>query len=356
MLRPGSSGAIALCVLTSLCTASATLHAAEPEKEAVHLDYVAEGRCPARARVLSDIEAHAYGWDLAEPNAHARRFVLRIARRDGQYVGRLDIHSLTGEVSAGNEIRGPECDDVALGLTVAVALALDPRASGSPSPPIPPAPEPEPRAQLLPEAPPDAQAPRPAPTSSTRTARPTPNAGAESGISGPYVGVGARIEGSRGVAGVLGGASVFGELAWQGPLRWLAPKARLGARRTLPARIDVTGGHVDMALSAAFAELCPVALALGSRVEAGACLQGSVGALSAAAEGVTAARDEQRIWLDYGGLGTLRWWLDRHVSLEAGLGLSVPITRHRIRLEADGVVSRADPLVLGAGAGIIHRF
>jgi len=159
------------------------------------------------------------------------------------------------------------------------------------------------------------------------------------------------------VAGTLAGGALFGELAWVTPFPWFAPKARLGGRRTLPATIDVTGGHVDMTLSAAFAELCPVALALGPRVEASACLQGSVGALSAAAAtNIPAARDEQRLWLDYGGLGAVRFRVGERVSLDACVGLTVPITRHRIRLEPDELVSRAAPLVLGAGAGVTHRF
>jgi hypothetical protein len=110
-----------------------------------------------------------------------------------------------------------------------------------------------------------------------------------------------------------------------------------------------------MTLTAAFAELCPVTLT-GGDVEVGACLQGSVGSLSASASDIPGARDEERLWLDYGGLGTMRWWLGSHLSLEAGFGLSVPLTRHRIRVESDAVVSRADAVVLSGSAGVIHRF
>ena len=49
------SGAIAACVLATLST-SATLHAAEAEREAVHVDYVAERRCPSRAWILAEVE------------------------------------------------------------------------------------------------------------------------------------------------------------------------------------------------------------------------------------------------------------------------------------------------------------
>ncbi|MBX3199250.1 MAG: hypothetical protein KF894_14050 [Labilithrix sp.] len=118
----------------------------------------------------------------------------------------------------------------------------------------------------------------------------------------------------------------------------------------------MASGHVDMTLSAAFAELCPVAFALGPHAEASACLQGSVGGLSAVVTDIPAARDAQRIWLDYGGLGAVRFWVGEHVSLEACLGLTVPVTRHRLRLEPYELVSRAAPLVLGAGAGVAYRF
>lgn len=358
MFRPSSLRGIPLClVLPSICAASATVHAAEPEEEAVHLDYVAEGRCPSRGQILSDVEARADGWQIAEPNARARRFVLRIEPRDGVYIGRLEIHSASGEVSTGTEIRGPDCSDVALGLTVAVALALDPRAGDSSPQPLPPTGESKPPRDPTSHAPPPNRPGRPGSSTPPTTARPASDPDRPSGVSGPHVGLGARIEVSRGVAGTLVGASLFGELAWETPFPWLAPKARLGGRRTLPTTIDVTGGHVDMTLSAAFVELCPVALALGPRVEASACLQGSVGALSAAAATeIPAARDEQRLWLDYGVLGAVRLRVGDRVSLDASVGLTVPITRHRIRLEPDELVSRAGPLVFGAGAGMTHRF
>ncbi|MDF2697827.1 MAG: hypothetical protein K0S65_6210 [Labilithrix sp.] len=348
MFRLGSSGPIALGVLVTLCTAAATLRAAESEKEPIHLDYVAEGRCPERSRILSEVEAHADSWQLAQPGARARRFVLRIEHRNTEYVGRLDIHSPAGQVSTGSEIRGPDCDDVALGLTVAVALALDPRANASPVPP----------SAKEPPTPPVAKGddvPRPSPLRE-RERQEAPKPEASTGMSGPLVGLGVRFEGSRGVAGTMGGGALFGELAWTGTLRWFAPKVRLGARRTLPVGIDVGGGRVDMTLTAAFVELCPVALALGSDVDVGACLQGSVGSLSAAATDIPEARDEARLWLDYGGLGTVRWWLGPHVALEGCFGLSVPITRHRIRVESDAVVTRADAVVLLGSAGAVYRF
>jgi len=339
---------MAACVLATLCT-PATLRAAEAEREAVHLDYVAEEGCPSRARILADVERHADNWQLAEAGARARRFVLRIGRRDAQYVGRLDVHSPSGEVSAGSEIRGPDCEDVALGLSLAAALALDPRSSAPrQASPEPTHAEPEPAAQ------------RTAIAARRRSPRP-PTVAASSEVAPrgslvPDVGLGARIEGSRGVAGTLAGGSLFGELAWATPVRWLAPKLRLGARRTFEAAFPVNGGQVDVTLSAAFAEVCPVALALGSAVEAGACVQGSVGSLSAAASNIPAARDETRIWLDYGGLGAFRWWLARHVSVEACLGFSVPITRHRIRVESSAVVTRADAVVVLGSAGVAYRF
>jgi len=349
MGRPGLSGAITLCVLPTFWALSATAHAAEPETEAIHLDYVAEGRCPERPRILAELEAHADNWELAEPGARKRRFVLRIERRDAQYVGRLEIRSTNGEVAAGSEIRGPACEDVALGLTLAVALALDPRSNAPPSS-TPPAEGASPPGRQAVEAPASGPMPRPAPAP-----RPVP-APTEAPSGSWNVGLGARVEVSRGVVNVLGGASLYGEIGWAGPVRWFAPKLRLGGRRTLSAELDVNGGHVDLALTAALAELCPVALAFGSSVEAGACLQGSVGVLSASATNIPAARDARRVWLDYGGLGTVRWWIDRRVSLEGSLGLSVPITRDRIRVEADAVVTRADAVVLLGSVGVFYRF
>ncbi len=347
-MQPKTSVAIAACVLATLCT-PATVRADEVEREAVYLDYVAEGRCPARARIVAEVGRHAENWQLAEAGARARRFVLRIERRDAQYVGRLDLHSPSGEVSAGSEIRGPDCEDVALGLSLAVALALDPRSTASRQGSPPPT-----RAEPEPPAPERAPPPRRPSTRAPPVAAPSEEAPRGSLV--PEAGLGARIEGSRGIAKTLAGAALFGELAWTTPVRWLMPKLRLGARRTLPAVFSVSGGHVDVTLSAAFAELCPVAFALGSRAEAGACVQGSVGSLSAAASNIPAARDEARIWLDYGGLGTFRWWLARHMSVEACLGFSVPITRHRIRVESSAVVTRADAVVLLGSAGVVYRF
>lgn len=358
MGRPGLSGAIAFCVLPTCWALSTTAHAAgpEPEKEAIHLDYVAEGRCPERPRILSELGQHTDNWQLAEPGARKRRFVLHIEHRDAQYVGRLEIRSTDGEVAAGSEIRGPDCEDVALGLTLAVALALDPRANAPPVglasiPPAEGASPPYPTDREV------AEAPASAPTPPSPPSRPEP---ARAPIEAPHgswdLGAGVRIEASRGVAGVLGGGSLYGEIGWAGPVRWFAPKLRLGGRRTLATEFEANGGHVDLALTAALAELCPVALALGPSVEASACVQGSVGVLSASATNIADARDAQRLWLDYGGLGTMRWWLHRRVSLEASLGLSVPITRDRIRVEADAVVTRADTVVVLGSVGVLYRF
>ena len=352
MGRPGLSGAITFCLLPTFWALSATAHAAEPETEAIHLDYAAEGRCPERRRILSELEAHADNWQLAEPGARKRRFVLRIEHRDAQYVGRLEIRSTNGEIAAGSEIRGPDCEDVALGLTLAVALALDPRSNAPPGDlaSTPPAEGVSPLSRRAAEAPASGPPPLAGP------APPPAPPPIEATSASWHVGLGARVEASRGVVGVLGGASLYGELGWAGPVRWFAPKLRLGARRTLSAELDVKGGHVDLALTAALAELCPVALAFGSSVETGVCLQGSLGALSASATNIPAARDARRIWLDYGGLGTVRWWIDRRVSLEGSLGLSVPITRDRIRVEADAVVTRADAVVLLGSVGVFYRF
>lgn len=353
MGRPGLSGAIAFCVLPTCWGLSTTAHAAEPETEAIHLDYVAEGRCPERPRILSELGAHADNWQLAEPGARKRRFVLRIEHRNAQYVGHLEIRSTDGEVAAGSEIRGPDCEDVALGLTLAVALALDPRSNAPPVglasiPPVEGASPPSPTAREVAEAPASAPTPRPSPAAAP--------ASTEASDGSWDLGAGARVEASRGVAGVLGGGSLYGEIGWAGPVRWFAPKLRLGVRRTLATEFDANGGHVDLALTAVLAELCPVALAFGPSLEASACLQGSVGVLSASATNIAAARDAQRLWLDYGGLGTMRWWLHRRVSLEASLGLSVPITRDRIRVDDDAVVTRADTLVLLGSVGVLYRF
>ena len=325
-------------------------HAAEEGREAIHFEYAAAPDCPPADRFLGQISAYTTRWTLARPGDDARRFVVRIGPRDEAYVGRFDIRQASGE-TAGRDIQGETCEDAALGLAVAVALAIDPQASLAPAPPPPT----EPR--------PIAEAPRPtsppAPTGAKESAAEAPIERKRASPSSAAVSVGGRAEVNGAVSGVLPVVDLFVELEWSGALAQLPtlrPAIRGGFRTAFTRTHQVGQTRAEIDWSAGYVEACPTRFAVTRQLAIEGCVGANLGILSAQAPDLRGPGITRRTWLDYGGLLGVRWHPHPHLFVEAVLAVWAPITRDRLRVEPDGVVTRAPPAGISAGIGGGWRF
>ena len=325
-------------------------YAAEEGREAIHFEYAAAPNCPPADRFLGQISAYTTRWALARPGDDARRFVVRIDERDGAYVGRFDVRQASGE-TAGRDIRGERCEDAALGLAVAVALAIDPQASlvAVPSPVSEPAPNAEPPAPVTLPAPTDArESTADAPTEHERASPPS-----------AAVSVGGRGELNGAVSGTLPVVDVFVELEWNGALARLPslrPAIRGGFRSAFTRTHQVGQTRAQIDWSAGYVEACPARFAVTRHVAIEGCAGANLGVLSAQAPDIRGAGITRRTWLDYGGLFGVRWHPHPHLFVEAVLAVWAPITRDRLRIEPDGVVTRAPAAGISAGIGGGWRF
>ncbi|OJY26804.1 MAG: hypothetical protein BGO98_07325 [Myxococcales bacterium 68-20] len=346
-----------LLVWPSLASAADEASAGAPRakgSEALHFEYVAPPECPPADRFLGQISAYTTRWTLARPGEEARRFIVRIDQRERVYVGHFDVRAASG-ARASRDIEGATCDEAALGLAVAVALAIEPNASLVPEPspasestsiepstPAPPPPDEGANAAPRAKAPPDMPIVRP-PSSPSRAA----------------VSVGGRAEANGAVSGVLAVVDVFVELEWIGALARvpsLRPAIRGGWRNALTRTQQVGTTRAEIDWAAGYLEACPARFAVTSHVAIEGCVGGHLGLLSGQPLDLRGAGITRRTWLDYGGLLGARWQPDRHLFVEAVAAVWAPITRDRLRIEPDGLVTRAPAAGISAGIGGGWRF
>lgn len=349
------AGAIAAALMAIALPSSAT----SDGEEAIVVDYAAAPSCPSGDQFLAQLRSFTPRWVLAPAGAEARRFVLRITRVDGRFVGTFDLRAASdGEVR--REVRGQTCADVASGIAVAVALAIDARASTTDAPaatapePAPAPPEPAPGPPEPAPGPPDAAPAQPR-TPNARPTRPPMEPAHRTFIS-----VGARIDANGAVSVVLPTAAAFVDVAWHVPARSslqfaLRPTVRAGVRQSLTRTTSDGRSHVDITWRTGFLELCPAHLTLPAHVSLEGCLAANVGQLTAEALDVPSAR-ASRLWIDSGAVLGARWQAHRHVFVSLSTGLWYPIIRDRIRVTSDRVASEAPPLGPSAGVGVGYRF
>lgn len=337
----------------AVLAAQARTEAAEGRAEPIAFAYSAPRACPSSQEILEQVAAYTTRWKLAAEGDDARRFELRIERRASAYVGRLVVHEASGEISR-REIDGETCEDTALALSVAVALAIDPNASiGTPL--APPAPIDEPPAlELAPPGPPVVL------PSTTRSDRPVGRATEPSRSRSPFVvAVGARGEANTAVSDTLGVVDAYAEVEWSqasAHLSWLRPALRIGVRHAFSRRLVVGLTRAEVDWNAGYLELCPARFALAKPLTVEGCLGSNVGVLSAEARDIPGSTPTRRAWLDYGALGGLRWQIHRQLFLEGVVAVWAPVTRDRLRVEPDGVVTEAPHAGISAGFGAGWRF
>ena len=305
--------------------------------------------------VVDRIKAYTDRWRFAQPDEVARRFEMRILRSGSGYVGQFDV----GEGLTGRIIRSESCDDVALGLAVAVALALDPPAGTDAAPTPTPRDPSEHHVEPADEEPREAAPPPaldvPSPPAE-RTA--APRARSRS-TSSPAISAGARVDANSAISSVVGVVVGFLEAEWQAPserVPWLRPVGRVGARQSLPRVAQAGASRAELWWTVGFLELCPTRVTVISRVSAELCLGANVGALSAQPRDIPGAAVTRRWWLDYGGALGLRWQPHPHAFAETVAGAWIPVTRDRLRVEPDGIVTQAPRFGVSLGIGAGWRF
>jgi len=304
---------------------------AEGPIEQIGLDYSAPAECPSAEQVLRQIAGYTAKWTLAHGRDDVRHFRLRAEHRDGAYVGRFDLREADG-TTVGREVTGDSCEDVALALAITVALAIDPRATvgvGEESP--------SPVGVQVTDAP-------PAPNDSS---------------SRMNLAVGARVEGTTAVSGLLAVIDAFFEIEAERAIErlpWFRPVVRVGLRQSFTRTASVGDARVDIGWTAGQIEACPSRLVFASQLSVEGCLGANVGELTALARDIPGAERTRRLWFDYGGLLALRWQAHPNLFAELAGASWVPRTRDRLRVAPDGLVSRAPEVGFSAGVGIGWRF
>ena len=173
------------------------------------------------------------------------------------------------------------------------------------------------------------------------------------------VGVGRGRVRRRACSGARRRVDVFVELEWIGALAGvpsLRPAIRGGWRNALTRTQQVGKTRAEIGWAAGYLEACPARFALTRQLALEGCAGAHLGALSAAAPGLLGGGIRRRTWLDYGGLVGARWQPHPHLFIEAVAAVWAPITRDRLRVEPDGLVTRAPPAGISAGMGGGWRF
>ncbi|HOU90457.1 MAG TPA: hypothetical protein PLU22_05395 [Polyangiaceae bacterium] len=130
---------------------------------------------------------------------------------------------------------------------------------------------------------------------------------------------------------------------------WLpSPSARLSLLGW--KRIGTAGDDIDLAITAARLEGCPVEL-FGAAITLRPCLGVEGGAVFAEGGG-DSGPDDHGGWAALAGHLRLGWALGRAVDLEAQLGAVAPLTRYTlVRRGAAALAERGEPLGLAGGIG-----
>lgn len=349
--QAGRLSARAAILSLGLCLRSSEAAALEGDVDRIVLDYSAASECPSSDQLLRQIVSYTTNWTLAQPEESARRFVVRIARREDRYEGRLDLREANGD-AASRELEADDCADVVLGIAIAIATAIDPHAALGRE--MPAANVPVTRAPVDPPEP-EVLSPPLRTTPAERPRRPAPKAARIDRIAAS---IGARTEANSAVSGVLAVVNVYVEAEWSAPVARLPlrPVLRVGVRRSFTRTSRVGETEADIYWSAGQIEACPIRFMVTAHFSMEACLGSNVGVLSAEARDIPAAGVTHRFWFDYGVVAAARWQVHPNLFLEVVGGGWLPLTRDRLRVEPDGVVTEAPAIGLSGGGGAGWRF
>jgi hypothetical protein len=245
----------------------------------------------------------------------------------------LEIRPASGAVSS-REVPGEACEDVIAALALVAALAIDPHASTRPVAELEVAPAPTAPAESAAPLPPLPAAPR---------------APAWRASGGTAIGARTAIAPSVATSGfVFAGLDLDRDAL-------VAPSLRLAFGATLSQAAPGPVGSVSFGWQGGRAEICPLRVAFGPRLDARPCAAFELGALSAAASGVPEARSEARVWAAAAGGWRLEWEMVRGtVFVELAGEVAVPFARDRFYFGPDATIYEVP--AVGAGAWLGLRF
>lgn len=319
--RPRLSGPCATLLLLSASVASA-----EPEsQEQAILWYRSTEGCPDGARFMESMGARSAHVRLAEAGDRVD-FVVNLALTPEGARGRLERETERGTVAI-REVVDASCEQVAQVIALNLSLALDPTGG------VPPSEEVEPTdatsAQDFTEETPsqtEAEPPAEAQDQNQRTSASTSTSSREPEAPEPTF--------TRWRAGLQVGAQsgITPSLAARGTL-FLEAQGLISSLPTLTVRVATVGvvgssdtqiGTIQQSLWAGRLEVCPVSLRAAT-LEFTPCVAGEVGQLRAAGPLSDAA--------PFGAVGAHTrgiWTLSNPLSLEADVGVSLPLRKYEV--------------------------
>lgn len=322
---------------------------AEPGATPTSIWYRSSDRCPDGAAFLERLEQLGRSARLADAG-DTIDFVVTLGAKDGGSFGRLERQTERGTVAI-REVEAPACVEVADALALSLDLALDP-GQGTDAPP-PPARAPEApigSEGAAPQTPPTVSA-----TETPSTLQPVPalssvpaTSTAPSAEQGQLPRAGARL-GAQGIllTGVgdapLLGAAVFGELSF-GPI---TPRVSVWGATGASAVEEST---LRMWLFAARLEGCLGPF--GARqLYVHPCAGADVGVVSARYAAENGGSDSGA-WVSPTLLGRGSWSFLERVTVEAQIGLYVPLFSYDVGDPGEDSLANTDPVGVQAAVGL----
>ncbi len=304
---------------------------AETSSDAIDLRYEAPSECPDRSDLLRAIRDRAPRGFLSTDD---RSFRVHIERASDEYQARLEIER-KGRVLSVREIRDPACNVVTTAVAVFVAIALDPAEATSDEEQA----SPPPRVLDV------------SPTEKTKAPERTVSAlnHPELPSGGWYWGSGLDASAVFHPAMALG-ARVHAEIARLVPGALFAPELRLSWGWNELGESPPRGGEATFRFQTARAEAC--ALYQRPPYLVAPCAGFEVGFLSATTRGLPRAGGTTEPW--YAPTFAVRpgWFLTDWFSLEADVGVLVPLTQASFVIaEPDRTVYRIPRVAVTATAG-----
>jgi len=322
---------------------------ADPGATATSIWYRSSDRCPDGVDFLQRLEQLGRSARLADAG-DTIDFVVTLGSKDGGSFGRLERQTERGTVAI-REVEAPACVEVADALALSLDLALDPGQGADAPPPPAQAPEaPIGSEAAAPQTPPTASEaetpsnPQPVPALSSVPATPTAPSAEQEQSPREVARLGGQGMLLTGVGDApLLGAAVFGELPF-GPITprvsvWGATGASTVAASTL-----------RLWLFAARLEGC-VGPFGARRLYFHPCAGADVGVVSARYAAENGGSDSGA-WVSPTLLGRGSWSFLERVTVEAQIGLYIPIFSYEVGDPGEDSLASTDPVGVQAAVGL----
>ena len=278
------------------------------EEQPLRLEYEAHAGCPDALSFFWHVRARTQRVRLAEPNELALLASVHITVDGSESVGRLELPGPEPEgQSFVREVRASSCEEVVLALSLVLALAYDPDAVQTFSQPAPPPPVAEPP-PAPPPPPPIAPPPRP-----------------ERSLWRAAFGVQGHLLGGVVASSLEPAGSAFVEVGHSDGLfsptltaSFVFAPSESGISDIDPtARIRYLGGRLS---------LCPIQVAIMTRLELAPCVGLDVGRLYGSTEVRDSLGEQGKTWSAALFAARLRWNFSERFFGETSAGFGVTLT------------------------------